>query len=389
MVVTENSTIVDQIKQQFISLHSTEPLMVASPGRINLIGEHTDYNHGFVLPAAIDKVTVVAMRKRQDKLIHLHAADLNAQLIANLEYQLRPSGGWSDYVLGVVQQFLQMGLPVSGFDLVFGGNVPLGAGMSSSAALECAVAYAINESFDTGLDTMQMVKLAQKAENEFVGVNCGIMDQFASMFGQKNRVLKLDCETLEYEAVPFEMDAFKIVLLDTNVKHSLGSSEYNIRRSQCEEGLALLQQHFPELGNLRDAGLDQLDQVLLPANPVIYNRCRYVMEENNRLLNACRELHQNDLRAFGNYMYASHEGLSKLYQVSCPELDYLVDQVRPETAVYGARMMGGGFGGCTINLVKAGAVDALIEKVGNSYHAFTGKNLGAYIVRIGNGTTKL
>lgn len=389
MVIEEKKTITERIRLQFIDLFQEEPLVVMSPGRINLIGEHTDYNRGYVLPAAIDKVTVVAMREREDQLVHLVASDLDANLVISLGQPLKPAGNWSDYVMGVVDQFQKRNLPVRGFNLVFGGNVPLGAGMSSSAALECAVAFALNEQLDAKLNRMDLVALAQKAENEFVGVNCGIMDQFSSMFGQKNKVLKLDCETLEYESVPFEMDGFRIVLLDTHVKHSLGSSEYNIRRSQCEEGLALLNRQYPDLTNLRNANLDQLDQVLRKEHPVLYHRCRYVMEENHRLLDACKALHINDLRTFGKLMYASHEGLSRRYEVSCPELDYLVEQVRPVEAVYGARMMGGGFGGCTINLVKSEAVSELIETVGNLYQDHTGTSLGAYVVQIGNGTALL
>ncbi len=385
----EKEQIAASIQQKFIELFQTRPLLVQSPGRINLIGEHTDYNKGYVLPAAIDKVTVVAAQQRSDNFINVYAADLEAMVEADLSQELLPAHNWSDYVLGIVQQFVRLGLPVKGFNLVFGGNVPLGAGVSSSAALECAVAFALNELFQTNLTTLQMVKLAQKAENEFVGVNCGIMDQFASMFGKKNRVLKLDCNNLEYEPVPFEMDEFKIVLLDTNVKHSLGSSEYNVRRSQCEEGLHLLNQAFPDLHNLRDASLEQLNQVLLPKSTVLYNRCRYVMEENNRLLDACHQLHHNNMRAFGELMYGSHKGLSGLYEVSCPELDFLIEQVRQVSEVYGARMMGGGFGGCTINLVKSQAVEALIESVGTAYQQHTGKTMQAYIVQIGNGTSLL
>ncbi|WP_290789542.1 galactokinase [Flavihumibacter sp. UBA7668] len=389
MVTQEKETLIQNIQQKFTELFHADPLLVSSPGRINLIGEHTDYNNGYVLPAAIDKVTVVAIQERMDEEIHLYSFDLNANAVMSLTTELKPAEDWSDYVLGVVQQFIQQKLPLKGFNLVFGGNVPLGAGMSSSAALECAVAFALNEVFQLSLDTMQMVKLAQKAENEFVGVNCGIMDQFASMFGKKNRVLKLDCSSLEYESVPFEMDEFRIVLLDTNVKHSLGSSEYNVRRSQCEEGLQLLNQAFPSITNLRDVSLDQLDQILLPKSSVFYNRCRYVMEENNRLLKACNELHQNNMRAFGELMFGSHAGLSQRYEVSCPELDFLVEQVKPMSDVYGARMMGGGFGGCTINLVKTDAVAGLIETVGNAYHQHTGTTMQAYIVQIGDGTSLL
>lgn len=381
--------ITSKITQQFIELFQSEPMLVRSPGRINLIGEHTDYNRGYVLPAAIDKATVVAINKREDSQVHIYAADLDQHMNASLDVALVPNQTWSDYVLGIVQQFQRLNVPVSGFNLVFGGNVPFGAGVSSSAALECSVAFALNELFNGGLDTMQMVKLAQKAENEFVGVNCGIMDQFASMFGKHNQVLKLDCNSLEYEYVPLDMSAFRIVLLDTQVKHSLGSSEYNVRRSQCEEGLAILQQKIPTLSNLRDVTLAQLDEILLPDYPLLYNRCRYIMEENERLLEACALLNKQDLRGFGTKMYGSHQGLSKLYEVSCPELDFLVEQVRSNENVFGARMMGGGFGGCTINLVKTEAVDDLIEQVGNRYLSHTGLTMKSYIVQIGEGTSRI
>lgn len=383
---TEAAQQIARISERFQEIFKSEPLLVRSPGRINLIGEHTDYNNGYVLPAAIDKATVVAISKRDDAIVHLYSADLNQELIISLDQPLTPRNNWSDYLVGVVDQLQRLGLPVSGFNLVFGGNVPLGAGVSSSAALECAVAFALNHLFGFGLDTLQMVKLSQKAENQFVGVNCGIMDQFASMFGKTNKVIKLDCQSLDFEYVPLDMSDFRIVLLDTQVKHSLGSSEYNVRRSQCEEGLALLQQAYPGFSNLRDASLEQLDTVLKPKDSVIYNRCRYIMEENRRLLDACKLLNKGDMRGFGRKMYGSHEGLSGLYEVSCPELDFLVEQVRTNENVFGARMMGGGFGGCTINLVKTEGVQQLIEEVGNRYADHTGLTMKSYIVQIGEGT---
>jgi galactokinase len=375
-----------EIRREFMERFGEEPLLVRSPGRVNLIGEHTDYNNGFVLPAAIDKATIVAIRKREDDELNFFSNDLQVGYSGYLT-DIRPSDlQWPDYILGVVQQFKEAGYILSGFNLVFGGDIPMGAGMSSSAALECAVAYALNEEFDLNLDKLTMVKASQKAENLFVGVNCGIMDQFASMFGKEAHVIRLDCRTLEYEYIPFHMDGFRIVLLDTNVKHSLGSSEYNIRRNQCEAGVEMIQQFIPSVRSLRDADLDMLDKFVLGEDITVYQRCRYVVEEKERLLKACEDLERNDMEAFGKKMFETHAGLSKLYEVSCPELDYLVNQVRDLPAVLGARMMGGGFGGCTINLVKEEAVEELIAEISEKYLHHTGKPMAAYVIRIGNGT---
>ncbi len=374
------------IEDQFKKLYSSEPLLFRSPGRINLIGEHTDYNEGFVLPAAIDKAIFIAAGKRNDNEIHLYSQDFNESFSTSLS-DVKPVKSWATYILGVVNQLQQAGYEVKGFNMVMGGDVPIGAGLSSSAAVECATAYALNELFGFGIEKMQMVKMAQKAEHEFAGVKCGIMDQFASMFGQKEHVMKLDCRSLEFEYFPLEMKDVKIVLLDTQVKHSLASSEYNVRRSQCEEGVAAIQKKHPEVNSLRDATLEMLDEAV-PAGTMVHNRCKYVIEEKERLLKGCEDLQNHQLEAFGQKMFATHEGLSKLYEVSCPELDYLVDAVKGNPAVLGARMMGGGFGGCTINLVKKEAIDALIEEVSASYEKAMNKKLKAYIVQIEDGTSK-
>jgi galactokinase len=261
--------------------------------------------------------------------------------------------------------------------------------MSSSAALECATAFALNELFGLGIDPLTMVKLSQKAENEFVGVQCGIMDQFASMFGRRGHVIRLDCQSLDYEYVPFNTEGIRIVLMDTNVKHSLASSEYNTRRLQCEAGVKLIQAHEPGVKSLRDATPAMLEQYVAPADALVYQRCRYVVEENLRLLAASADLQQGDIAGFGRKMFATHEGLSKLYEVSCPELDFLVDHVRDNPAVIGARMMGGGFGGCTINLVKEEAIEALIAKATPAYARTMNKELKVYIGQIENGTSLL
>ena len=386
MVVSSSAALAEIIRSRFIEIFDASPLVVASPGRVNLIGEHTDYNEGYVLPAAINKKTVVAISRRADQEIHLYSHDLNSYCQTDLDNIGMARHDWPDYILGVVEQVRRLPLPAGGFNLVFGGDVPLGAGMSSSAALECAVIYALNQLFDWKLDTLAMVQLAQRAENQYVGVNCGIMDQFASMFGKADNVIRLDCRTLSYTYVPFRMEGFRIVLMDTNIKHSLAGSEYNIRRQQCEEGVAMVRLHHPDVQSLRDVTLEMLDAFVLPKDAVIYDRCRYVVEENQRLLDACALLDQQDMKAFGQKMYQSHEGLRSHYEVSCPELDILVEAARPLSGVYGARMMGGGFGGCTINLVEAPAVEQVIETVTNMYYSKTGKVMRPYIVSIGNGT---
>jgi galactokinase len=296
---------------------------------------------------------------------------------------------WPDYVLGVVQQVQALGHRLHGFNCVFGGDIPLGAGMSSSAALECATAFSLNQLFNLGMDPLTMVKLSQKAENEFVGVQCGIMDQFASMFGKKNHVIRLDCQSLEYEYAPFNTDGIRIVLLDTNVKHSLASSEYNTRRQQCEAGVAFVREHEPSVRSLRDVTPEMLDRHVAPKDALVYKRCQYVVEENLRLLAATRDLADGNIEAFGQKMFQTHDGLSCKYEVSCPELDWLVDNVKGRPGVLGARMMGGGFGGCTINLVREEAIPDLIADLTPAYAKAMNKELKVYIGQIENGTSLL
>jgi len=375
----------DKLNQYFHNAFGEIPLIVKSPGRINLIGEHTDYNDGFVLPAAIDKAIYVAVSKRADNQIHLHALEFNEDCVVPLNNLRSTDKRWSAYTLGVVEQLQKRNYPVQGFNIVIDGDVPVGAGMSSSAALEDATVFALNELFGFGISKFDMVKMAQKAEHEFVGLQCGIMDMFASMFGKKGHVIRLDCRSLEYEYVPFHIDGIKIVLLDTNIKHSLASSEYNTRRQQCEAGVALVKAHYPEVKTLRDVTLEMLDKYVAQ-DPISYKRCKFIVEEIARLLAACEDLKHDDITAFGKKMFATHEGLSKAYEVSCKELDLLVEFVKDNPAVLGARMMGGGFGGCTINLVKEDAIDELIYNTSKQYKEKTGKELTAYVVTIESGT---
>lgn len=378
-----------QITSAFYDRFGGKPVLVQSPGRINLIGEHTDYNNGFVLPAAIDKAIYFAASKRDDDEIHLFANDLNQHYRGNIQTLIKSGQNWPDYIIGGLQQLKQIGYTISGFNGVIGGDVPLGAGLSSSAAVECASLMAFTELFALNLSRLQIVQLAQKAENDFVGVKCGIMDQFASVFGRKDHLIQLDCRSLDYRYVPFKLYGYAILLLDTNVKHSLASSEYNLRREQCEAGVALIQKHHPEVESLRDANPEMVERYVQPVNGVVYRRCSYVVHEIRRLQQACLDLEAGNLRAFGEKMYHTHIGLSRDYEVSCPELDFLVNYVQKTDYVIGARMMGGGFGGCTINLVQEDRIHELVEQLSPAYQQATGLALKHYRVRIEDGTRVL
>jgi galactokinase len=381
---------IPQVIDQLFRTHFGEPaFIVRSPGRINLIGEHTDYNLGFVLPAAIDKAIYVAIKKRNDQQVNLYAGDLNEFFQTTLQQLVKSDRQWPDYILGVADQLIKAGHLIGGFDVVVMGDVPLGAGLSSSAAVECATVFALNSLFELGLDRKQMVLYAQKAENEFVGVQCGIMDQFASMFGLSNQVIRLDCRSLEYAYMPFDTSDIQILLFDTGVKHSLASSEYNLRRQECEAGVAIIQKKYPEVKSLRDANIQMVEECLAAGDPKIYNRAKYMVEEIARLQKGCEDLQQHDLVSFGKKMFDTHDGLSSLYEVSCKEADGLVNMVRNHPGVIGARMMGGGFGGCTINIVKKEAVDALVTEVAAAYATQFNRELKTYRVTIDNGTSIL
>ena len=370
------------VKSFFVEYFGYVPqIMAKSPGRINLIGEHTDYNLGFVLPAAIDKAAYVAVARREDQLIRLFAKDLEEEYQVDINLLPTIPGHWSAYILGVVDQLSKMGKQLSGFDLVLTCDVPTGAGMSSSAAVECATAFALNALFDLQLERLDLVRMAQKAENEFVGVKCGIMDMFASVMGKDAQVIQLDCRDLSYQYFPLNLGGYKIVLFDTGVKHSLAGGEYNLRRQQCEQGVAVLKERFPEVNSLRDANLPMLDEQFRSAvSSTVYNRCLYVIEENIRLETGCRLLLQNDIQGFGKQMHGSHKGLSELYEVSCKELDFLVDLSKQEDAIAGARMMGGGFGGCTINLIESSAIESIHEKFSKQYQSAMGRELAMYVM---------
>lgn len=386
MSIAMTTSLRDAVYEKYREFHGTEPLLVRSPGRVNLIGEHTDYNQGLVLPAAIDKHIIVAIGQRDDHRIQLYALDQQESYSLALDALGRSPLLWPDYIVGVVQQLQQQGRQLAGFNLVFGGDIPQGAGLSSSAALECATAFALNELFELGIPRLDIALTAQAAENEFVGVKCGLMDQFASVFGQDQRLIKLDCADFSYEYIPFNNPDLRIVLFDTQVKHSLASSAYNERREQCEQGVAWIQQRHPHVKSLRDATLEQLDEHVKPMDATVYKRCHYVVSEIKRLQDGCEDLKNDDFAAFGKRMFETHDGLQHLYEVSCDELDILVDLVRDNDAVLGARMMGGGFGGCTINLVKVDEVQEVVDTVIAAYSEKTGRTAQAYIANISAGT---
>lgn len=379
----------DRIREAFAKQFDTTPRLFRSPGRINLIGEHTDYNAGFVLPASVDKAVYFAISPRTDDRVRLHAVDLDETYTFRLSDLSKPVQEWPYYQLAVLDQLQKRGIEISGFDASFGGDVPVGAGMSSSAALECCLLFALNEVFELELNRLDIVKIAQKAENEYVGVNCGIMDQFASVFGKSQSVIRLDCRSLEYEYFPFPMDEYLLILCDTTVKHSLADSQYNLRRQECEQGVAILQKDHPDIHSLRDATPELVKQYEAEMGPVVYRRCKYMTEEIARVQQACELLLDDDLEGFGTKMYATHDGLQHEYEVSCPELDFLVAQTRHNPDVAGARMMGGGFGGCTINLVRRMGADTFEAAMKTAYHDAFNIDLPCYRVNITQGTTEL
>lgn len=366
------------VEAAFRRHYSATPLLVRAPGRVNLIGEHTDYNNGFVLPAAIDKEICFAVALNDQLEARLYSVDQDEHYLLDLQQVQPGKTQWANYLKGVIAGFQQRGITVPGFDCAFGGNVPIGAGLSSSAAVECGLAFALNELLDAGFSRMELALIGQQAEHQFAGVRSGLMDQFASLFGKAGHVVRLDCRSLDYEYFPFDTATCRIVLCNSGVKHSLASSEYNTRRQECEKGVQILQQYYPEIESLRDATLVQLEQHREELGDVVYRRCTYVVRENQRVEAACQHLIQGDLAAFGQEMYASHAGLRDDYEVSCRELDVLVEIARETPGVLGSRMMGGGFGGCTINLVPAELVDSFCQRATAEYQRRLGLQLETY-----------
>lgn len=363
-----------------------EPRIFSAPGRINIIGEHTDYNGGFVLPASVDKAISVAILPNGTDTVNLCAIDLGKAAVS-FKVGVMPADNrqWHKYVFGVIEEMRQRGAIVGGFNAVFGGDVPLGAGMSSSAALESCFGVALNTIFNLGFTREELAKIGQMTEHHYVGVKCGIMDQFASLFGEAGKVVRLDCRSLEYTLVPFNPKGCRLVLIDTMVKHSLASSEYNVRREQCEAGVAVIAKYRPGVELLRDVTIEELDAHRDEMDPVVYRRCAFVINENKRLMAACAAMEKDDFEEVGRQIYAAHEGLSKEYGVSCEELDFIVGVAHTHVGVLGARMMGGGFGGCVIALVREGDCEEYIADVRKRYLDKFGKDPRVIEVVISNG----
>ena len=374
------------IKKKFEELFSSTPLLIRSPGRINIIGEHTDYNDGFVFPAAIDKEIVFAVAENNLEKFRFYSYDLRETFSMKISELSKSKTDWANFLLGVAEQFQKAGHLLKGVDCVFGGDIPIGAGLSSSAAIENGFALALNELFNFGESRMQMVKMAQKAEHEYAGVMCGIMDQFASMMGKENQAIKLDCRTLDYEYADIDLSDYRFVLCDTKVSHSLASSEYNQRRIECETGVEVLQKYNKNITALRDVTIKLLQSYKAEFDKIVYKRCEFIVNENDRVSKAAEALTQGNLEYLGELMYQSHEGLSKKYAVSCKELDFFVDIAKKTDKVLGARMMGGGFGGCTINLVKLDDVKSFSTKIKQAYAEKYNKETEIHIVKIAEGT---
>lgn len=376
------------IIKKFCQLFGNHPqLSLRAPGRINLIGEHTDYNEGFVMPAGIDKAIYFCLGKREDKKIIINAFDLKEEIeLADIDnFDVKPKS-WSNHTLGVIKEIQKLGYCFdSGINVCFGGDIPNGAGLSSSAAVESGFGFGLNELFGFELTTIDLALIAQKTEHNYVGVNCGIMDMFASLFSKENKVIKLDCKDLSFEYFPINLLNHQLVLVNSEVKHNLAESAYNNRREECLSGVATLKTMFPEINSLRDASLTNLDAVKNKLTDVVYNRCKYIIEENRRVNNAAIFLKLGNMAEFGALMKETHLGLSSLYEVSCSELDFLFENAISFNGVLGSRMMGGGFGGCTINLVEKDKIHDFVAYIKQKYKEFIGIDPSCIFVEIKEG----
>ena len=373
----------ERIKAEFAQRFGEGGTMYASAGRINLIGEHTDYNGGFVFPGAIDKCIAAQIKENGTDKVRVYSIDIDDYAEFGLKEEDAPKAQWARYIFGVCRETIKRGGEVRGFDAVFAGNVPLGAGLSSSAALESCFAFAMNDMYnDNKIDKFELARIGQSTEHNYCGVNCGIMDQFASVFGKKNCLMRLDCRSMEFQYFPFEPKGYKLVLVDSVVKHELVDSPYNKRRESCERVAAKL-----GIETLRDAEMEDLERIKAEISDEDYMRAKYVIGEKQRVLDVCAALEAGDYNTVGERMYQTHEGMSKLYEVSCEELDFLND-VAKECGVTGSRIMGGGFGGCTINLVKDELYDNFIATAKAKFNEKYGHEPKVYDVIISDGAHK-
>ncbi len=374
----------EKIASTFESRFGGKGTVYASAGRINLIGEHTDYNGGFVFPGAIDKVIMAEINANGTDTVRVYSIDIDDYAEFGLNEADAPQQSWARYIFGVCREIIKRGGKVEGFDAVFAGNVPLGAGLSSSAALESCFAFALNDMFNgNSIDKFELARIGQSTEHNYCGVNCGIMDQFASVFGKQDHLMRLDCRSMEFEYFPFKADGYTLVLLDSVVKHELADSPYNKRRASCERVAKRL-----GIETLRDADKEMLDNIKSDITAEDYFRAKFVIEEKDRVLAVCDALVKNDFETVGRCMYETHYGLSKDYEVSCEELDYLND-IAKECGVTGSRIMGGGFGGCTINLVKNELLPGFIAKAKELFNEKYGHEPKVYEVIISDGAHKV
>lgn len=373
----------NSLLQKFSSLFGQATSTLHAPGRINIIGEHTDYNNGYVLPASIDKKLSFAFAKNNlNGLVRIHALNLDEYLEFSLKDARPDTKGWLKYIMAITNTFLEND---QGFDCVFGGDLPIGSGMSSSSALTCGLAAGLNNLFELNYKPIDLVKRVQDAEAKYTGVRGGIMDQFTIAMGKENQVILLDCKSLEYQYFPLILGDHALLLCNTGVQHELANSEYNTRRSECEQGVAFLQSKGEKIESLREVSLAMINRYREHLDSIIFDRCYYVVKENARVMEACKAMQNNDMATLGALLYASHYGLQHEYHVSCLELDFLVKQTQGMPEVLGARMMGGGFGGCTINLVEKAALDRVIDQLATQYLATFNRKMESYKVAVGPG----
>ncbi|MCK8479818.1 galactokinase [Psychroserpens algicola] len=377
-----NNDLVSLVKNRFRKSFGNEDILVFSPGRINLIGEHTDYNNGYVFPAAIDKGIIMALGKSNTNRSTIISVDMNDRLELFLKDLKRiEANTWKNYIIGVIAEIQKKRGTLLNFNCVFAGDIPVGSGLSSSAALENALVFGCNTLFNLKFDKMELIHISQKAEHNFVGVNCGIMDQFASMFGEADKALFLDCKTLQSESVAVNMDEFEIILINSNVKHALAESAYNDRYAVCQKLIKLLNKT-----SLREVSYEELDTIKTKISEPDYRKGLYVLQENDRVLQCREALEDNNMKKVGAFLFQSHKGQSEMYEISCDELDFLVNEAKLNDAVIGARMMGGGFGGCTINLVTKNGSEYFQKKIAVSYKKQFKKDCSIYKVKLSDGT---
>lgn len=385
-----NKKVINKVLNHFEKVtDSALEFVIRAPGRINLIGEHTDYNNGLVLPGAIDKALCFAVGLNQKSLMRFWALDIDKYGEVKLSDIKKTDEIWLDYLLGIAEQFQKLGHSLQGIDVVFGGDLPIGAGVSSSAALECGMAMIWNELLNASLDRVELAQLAQRSSHQFLGVPCGIMDQFASLNGQKDELILLDCKDLSFEIKKADIEDCDWVLLNTTVSHQLADSEYPLRVQECKKGLAKLKKYFPTIDDLRDASLEQLDTLKKELSSKEYKRCYYVITEHDRTLQMIAALENSDAKQVGQLLSSTHKGLRDDYEVSCPEIECFFDFAEQHQAVYGSRLMGGGFGGCTLNLVKSKEKKSFVEAALAHYQLETGRTGNSIDVKLSAGVELL